>query len=147
MFRGVVPWLLVLALGCGGGQGAADGATPPAPDAPKPTEPAPPSTEPATPAPAPSEDAEPETGAEDGAAWPPTKVVLTDIACTKDEDCVPASCCHPSTCVAADAAPECGGTMCTADCRAGTMDCGGGCQCQDGRCAARLAVSFEPGPS
>ena len=79
--------------------------------------------------------------------WPPMRVVATDIACTSDADCVPAGCCHADTCVAASDAPECKDVMCTADCRAGTLDCGGGCLCQEGRCAARIAVSFEAGPT
>ena len=79
--------------------------------------------------------------------WPPMRVVTTDIACTSDADCVPAGCCHADTCVAASDAPECKDVMCTADCRAGTLDCGGGCLCQEGRCAARIAVSFEAGPT
>jgi hypothetical protein len=60
-------------------------------------------------------------------------------ACTTDADCVPASCCHPDACVARAQAPDCSDTMCTTDCRYGTMDCGGGCFCQQGTCAARLS--------
>jgi len=59
--------------------------------------------------------------------------------CATDADCVPATCCHPKTCVAKAQAPSCAGTMCTLDCRIGTMDCGGGnCVCKDGACAAEL---------
>jgi hypothetical protein len=67
-----------------------------------------------------------------------TQIVATDIACQQDSDCVKATCCHASTCVAASAGPNCSATACTADCRAGTMDCNGGCLCQAGRCAAKL---------
>lgn len=55
--------------------------------------------------------------------------------CTSDEDCVPAQCCHPTSCVSRDQAPDCSGIFCTEDCRGGTMDCGCGyCGCIDGRC-------------
>jgi hypothetical protein len=28
------------------------------------------------------------------------------------------------------------------DCKTGTMDCGGGCSCVEGKCAARILVSI-----
>jgi hypothetical protein len=59
-------------------------------------------------------------------------------ACVADDDCVPASCCHPSSCVPRDRAPDCGAVLCTMECRPATLDCGGGCVCRDGQCAARL---------
>ena len=59
--------------------------------------------------------------------------------CATDAECVAATCCHPKTCVAKEQAPSCAGTMCTLDCRIGTMDCGGGnCVCKDGVCASEL---------
>lgn len=67
-----------------------------------------------------------------------TEIVPTDIACQSDADCVKDSCCHASGCVAAADKPDCSSVMCTADCQAGTMDCNGGCVCQDGTCAAKL---------
>jgi len=71
-------------------------------------------------------------------AGQPTFVVGED-ACEADEDCVPAECCHPRTCVARANAPDCEGSMCTMDCRARTMDCGAGsCVCHEGRCAAKM---------
>lgn len=69
-----------------------------------------------------------------------TKIVATDVPCQRDDDCVKASCCHASTCVARADAPDCSQSMCTADCQAGTMDCNGGCLCQAGKCAAKLWV-------
>lgn len=65
-------------------------------------------------------------------------VVGTDV-CTTDADCVPAGCCHPASCVAAANAPSCTDVMCTAECRIGTLDCGGSCLCHEGHCAARLS--------
>jgi hypothetical protein len=57
--------------------------------------------------------------------------------CQTDADCVPAQCCHPTSCVVASAAPDCSDMACTEDCQGGTMDCGQGhCACQDGTCAA-----------
>lgn len=66
------------------------------------------------------------------------EIVLTDEACVTDSDCVKATCCHATTCVTASATPDCSTVACTADCRAGTMDCNGGCLCQAGKCAAKL---------
>ena len=60
-------------------------------------------------------------------------------ACDTDADCVPAACCHASACVAQANAPSCGDVMCTQECRYGTLDCGGGCLCHEGHCAARLS--------
>lgn len=82
--------------------------------------------------------------AEGDAAAPtgPTAPPPGGSACSKDEDCVPASCCHPSTCVARSAAPDCKAVMCTMECRPATLDCGGSCLCQNGQCAAKLN---EPG--
>jgi len=59
--------------------------------------------------------------------------------CTTDADCVPATCCHATACVAQANAPSCGDAMCTLDCRSGTVDCGGGCLCHEGHCAAHLS--------
>lgn len=76
------------------------------------------------------------------------EIVLGTDPCTTDGDCVPADCCHAATCVAAASAPSCGDAMCTMECRLGTIDCGGGCLCQDGRCGARLmAPPAGLGPS
>ena len=68
----------------------------------------------------------------------PQLVVGTD-ACTTDADCVPGGCCHATSCVARANAPACGESVCTADCRFGTLDCGGGCLCHQGYCAAQLS--------
>jgi hypothetical protein len=64
-----------------------------------------------------------------------------DAACYTDADCVPATCCHPTACVARAAAPVCRGVFCTQHCAPGTLDCGGRCACEAGRCVARLAGS------
>lgn len=44
-------------------------------------------------------------------------------------ECVPAECCHPTSCVLKQWAPDCSNTVCTEECREGTMDCGcGACE-------------------
>jgi hypothetical protein len=58
--------------------------------------------------------------------------------CAGDVDCVPATCCHATACVPRSAAPACQGIMCTKMCVPHSIDCGGGCFCQSGRCSARL---------
>lgn len=70
-------------------------------------------------------------------------LVVGNDPCTTDADCVPAECCHAAACVARGNAPSCGDAICTQECRFGTIDCGGGCLCHEGRCAARLS---EPPP-
>lgn len=51
------------------------------------------------------------------------------------ERCVPAQCCHASSCALESSAPNCSGVFCTMECRAGTMDCGAGyCDFIDGKC-------------
>ena len=87
------------------------------------------------------EQTDPQTDGEQAGEEP--AVVLSDDACETDADCVPAECCHAAACVAATRAPACGDVMCTTDCRFGTLDCGGGCLCFEGRCAARLSRAPE----
>ena len=71
-------------------------------------------------------------------------LVLGDDACETDADCVPAACCHAAACVSVDAAPACGEAICTTDCRDHTIDCGGGCLCHEGHCAARVVQMNAP---
>jgi hypothetical protein len=67
------------------------------------------------------------------------EVVAGTVPCTTDADCVPAECCHPTTCVAAASKVDCSATMCTMECKSGTMDCFGGCLCgEDKMCAAKI---------
>ncbi|WP_437897857.1 hypothetical protein [Sorangium sp. So ce124] len=67
------------------------------------------------------------------------RIVVGSDPCKSDADCVPVCACHAAACIAKATAPTCDrGLMCTQECRPGTMDCGGGCLCQGGRCAARL---------
>lgn len=60
-----------------------------------------------------------------------------ELYCESDADCVPASCCHPFSCVNAGAAPDCSGVFCTQECRPGSLDCGqGSCSCVNNKCGA-----------
>lgn len=55
--------------------------------------------------------------------------------CASDSDCVPATCCHPKTCVSRANKPKCEGMFCTQVCEPGTLDCGQGrCACAENRC-------------
>lgn len=63
---------------------------------------------------------------------------VTEPACTRDDDCVPGGCCHPSTCVPRTQAPDCSEVICTQECRPGTLDCGGRCACEGGVCVAHF---------
>jgi len=58
--------------------------------------------------------------------------------CATDNDCKPGQCCHPTTCVPGTEQPECAAVSCDASCQAGTLDCGGSCTCEDGKCTANL---------
>ncbi len=61
-------------------------------------------------------------------------LVVNEKECEKDEDCVPATCCHPDSCTVKEKVPACKGVMCTLDC-SGPLDCGAGsCGCVKGKC-------------
>jgi hypothetical protein len=53
--------------------------------------------------------------------------------CTQDSDCVPAQCCHPTSCINKEYKEVCD-VLCTASCE-GPIDCGAGhCGCVNGQC-------------
>ncbi|MBW2969812.1 hypothetical protein KY309_01770 [Candidatus Woesearchaeota archaeon] len=58
--------------------------------------------------------------------------------CSTDGDCVPAECCHATACVPKSKAQNCDGVVCTLECRSGTIDCGGGCMCVEGKCVTEV---------
>jgi len=63
---------------------------------------------------------------------------------TSDEDCVPAQCCHPTSCVNRAAQPACGDVMCTTICE-GPLDCGAGrCGYVAGTCGV---IPASPSPT
>ena len=64
--------------------------------------------------------------------------------CEVDADCVPAACCHPTTCVAVSSAPSCSDAVCNDGCEPFSLDCGGRCACDE---AGRCSAIFKPQPS
>jgi hypothetical protein len=65
--------------------------------------------------------------------------------CTRDEDCVPAGCCHPTSCTVAADKGVCN-ELCTMHC-AGPLDCGAGsCGCVRGACLVVPARATPPLP-
>jgi hypothetical protein len=53
--------------------------------------------------------------------------------CTIDQDCMPAQCCHPTSCINRVAKQPCN-VLCTMSCD-GPIDCGAGrCGCVNGKC-------------
>ena len=72
-------------------------------------------------------------------AIPPTTAITTiptdTQTCTVDADCVPAQCCHPTSCTNKAAITRACNLMCTTGCT-GPLDCGAGsCGCTNGRCS------------
>lgn len=76
---------------------------------------------------------------------------MTAAGCTVDSDCVPAQCCHPTSCINKVAERACN-EMCTMSCQ-GPLDCGAGsCGCVKGTCSVVSAPSSpitttRPAPS
>ncbi len=65
--------------------------------------------------------------------------------CQTAADCVQAQCCHATTCVPVASRPDCSGTMCTRECRPGTLDCGESrCACIGGHCGVQRRSETEP---
>ena len=64
----------------------------------------------------------------------------TGFECVADTDCVPATCCHATSCTSLGLAPKCDDAICTQECRLDALDCGqGSCKCIDKKCSAVLA--------
>jgi len=67
------------------------------------------------------------------------KVVISEKECSSDSDCVPAICCHASSCTTKENKPNCEKVVCTDDCTPNTMDCGqGSCRCIANSCVALM---------
>ncbi|MBT4935556.1 hypothetical protein HOL21_02855 [Candidatus Woesearchaeota archaeon] len=65
--------------------------------------------------------------------------VPAEKQCSTDTDCVKATCCHASSSVNKEFAPECQGQICTLECVEGTTDCGyGDIKCISGSCEVVL---------
>ncbi len=70
-------------------------------------------------------------------ACTPATTLSPETACTTDADCVPAQCCHPTSAVNKDFAPDCAGALCTLNCEPNTLDCGQGqIKCLENKCTA-----------
>jgi hypothetical protein len=58
----------------------------------------------------------------------------SNTSCNSDYDCVPAQCCHPTSCININYKGVCN-LLCTQDC-SGPLDCGAGfCACVDKKCS------------
>lgn len=77
----------------------------------------------------------------------PTAVAPTPMnamGCAGEGDCVPAQCCHPTSCINRVAAPDCKDAICTMSCE-GPLDCGAGtCGCVQGTCTVVTAPEKTP---
>ena len=71
---------------------------------------------------------------------PSTVVVVGKDTCKSDSDCLPATCCGATECVAPSKALDCSAVRCRRNCDVPNVACGGGCLCQGGLCAARLGT-------
>ena len=62
--------------------------------------------------------------------------------CTIDDDCIPAECCHPTSCINTAEKGVCT-VMCTMSCE-GPIDCGAGhCGCVNGKCGVVASTSSK----
>ena len=64
----------------------------------------------------------------------------TDIySCNYDSDCIAEQCCHATSAINKNFAPNCKEAICTMECRGGTLDCGyGEIKCTSKKCAVIL---------
>jgi hypothetical protein len=72
----------------------------------------------------------------------PDEIVIetgSESNCSVNADCVPASCCHPTSCTTKAKASNCSRSLCTQVCAQGSLDCGqGSCECLNNKCEAIL---------
>ena len=75
------------------------------------------------------------------------KPKFSNDACTKDEECAPVAMCHSDRCAGATHAGTLpADTMCTMECRGGTVDCGfNHCACVASTAGKKLCA-LVPGP-
>tara|TARA_Y100000310_G_C20704257_1_gene833417 strand:+ start:20081 stop:20359 length:279 start_codon:yes stop_codon:yes gene_type:complete len=53
----------------------------------------------------------------------------------EEVSCVPSSCCHSTSCVLEEEAPDCEDIFCSQECKPGTLDCGqASCKYVNGNC-------------
>jgi len=71
-----------------------------------------------------------------------TTIPVPAQGCTMDDDCVPAQCCHPTSCINKAEKGVCN-MMCTMSCE-GPIDCGAGhCGCVSGKCGVVALTSSK----
>ena len=71
-----------------------------------------------------------------------TTATLTVQGCTNYDDCIPAECCHPTSCINKAEKSVCN-MMCTMNCQ-GPIDCGAGyCGCVNGKCGVVASTSSK----
>jgi len=59
---------------------------------------------------------------------------INENYCNSDEECIPAQCCHPTSCTNIRNKPNCSDIFCTQVCE-GPIDCGAGsCKCVNNKC-------------
>jgi hypothetical protein len=76
----------------------------------------------------------------------PTVSPFQVAECSSDTDCIPAECCHPSSCTALVTKRVCT-LLCTASCE-GPLDCGAGrCGCVNGTCSVIPSSSATRKPT
>ncbi|MDP3881813.1 MAG: hypothetical protein Q8Q31_02955 [Nanoarchaeota archaeon] len=74
--------------------------------------------------------------------------IIVDIgsegSCSSSSDCIPASCCHATSCTNKEKAPICDKILCTQQCVPGTLDCGqASCECIDNKCEVVINSNEE----
>jgi hypothetical protein len=50
--------------------------------------------------------------------------IENEMACSEDNECVAATCCHATDAINKDFRPDCSSTLCSAECAPETLDCG-----------------------
>jgi hypothetical protein len=62
-------------------------------------------------------------------------ITIDNMTCAVDSDCAPAQCCHATSVVNKNFAPDCANIFCTMECRSGTIDCDNGeIKCVNSEC-------------
>ena len=76
---------------------------------------------------------------EDKPITDPNDDINENLSCNEDSDCVPAGCCHPTSCINKDFKEDCSDIFCSMECAPDTMDCGQGrCICEENKCKAEI---------
>lgn len=74
-------------------------------------------------------------------------VFAASTECDSDDDCLPSTCCHATSCVhrsKVDASKDCSVTLCKATCVPFSLDCGGECRCISRNCSSIIRAGRAP---